>query len=132
MELDSLQCHFHIEDREKVRRSPYVRKVLQYDISSGFIEYDGYFYIEESDLPLTYILHLGEREKSPYKIEDDRYYYNYVFEHLLQIEIYRRESFEDTSVISDDIDEEGEPMRICFFPTNRERIWFRILKNMKV
>jgi hypothetical protein len=32
--------------------------------------------------------------------------------------------------ISEIDDEDGETMKVCFFPTNRIRLWFRVLEDM--
>jgi len=44
------------------------------------------------------------------------------------IEIYKRVKHEDTSRISEFEDEDG-PARICFFPTHKQTIYFRILST---
>jgi hypothetical protein len=39
--------------------------------------------------------------------------------------------YESTNEISEiDGDDGEEPMRVCFFPTNKMKIWFRILEDM--
>jgi hypothetical protein len=117
--MKPIECIFSNESL----RSPFVRKVHSYDISGGFLDYDGYFNSEKM-LPLECILNLYQFEEEPYKVEGFRSFYNYVFQEINRIEIYKHERFEDTSVFSE-ADEDG--LKYCFMPTHREKIWFRVL-----
>lgn len=42
------------------------------------------------------------------------------------IQIYKREKIQDTSVYST-IDDGDEELNVCFFPTHRQRLYFRVL-----
>ena len=46
------------------------------------------------------------------------------------IEIYRRVIHESTDKISE-IEDDGVPMSVCFFPTDKQTIYFRILETIK-
>ena len=118
-------CHFSIE---RIYGRPYIKEVIDYELNQdkteGSIEYNGYFYVGNGDLPLEY------REMYLYKTEltsgdDTGYRYRFVFNYKFRVEIYKHEQYEDMSQTYDD------PVkgRICLTPTNRERIWFRILEN---
>ena len=89
--------------------------------------FNGYFHAEDEKLPLQCTLCLSEAAKEPYKIENSVSYYKYLFHELYLIEIHRREFLEDTSEYSEEIDEDGTPMKICFFPTHHIKIWFRVI-----
>jgi hypothetical protein len=42
------------------------------------------------------------------------------------VEIYKKEMYESTNEKS--YIEEGVELEVCFFPTNRMKIWFRVLE----
>jgi hypothetical protein len=44
------------------------------------------------------------------------------------VEVYKKVIHENTDVISDIDDGDGENMKVCFFPTNRQTIYFRVLE----
>jgi hypothetical protein len=44
------------------------------------------------------------------------------------IEIYKKVIHENTDVISEIEDNNRDTMRVCFFPTNRQTIYFRVLE----
>lgn len=125
-------CRFLYEGQGK--RRPFIGTVLTHelnsDLSEGSLGYNGYFYVQDTDLPLSYTMSLYKTEKEP--IETDisgtttKYTYKYVFEYTFRVEVYRREQYEDTSQFGED-PEEGS---VCFFPTHREKIWFRILADL--
>jgi hypothetical protein len=123
------------------------------DGSGGSITFDGYYYIEEHAppypeddmvepwkrpnryhhwLPATLYLSMMRREKEPYTIEIDKdgfttYSYETLEKHVYKIEIYRRVIHECTDKYSKLDDSDGEEMSVCFFPTNKQTIYFRIL-----
>lgn len=123
LEMKPIQCSFSNESM----RSPFVKSVCSYDISGGILEYDGYFN-SENMLPLQCTMCLYQLEEKPYKVEGYRIFYNYVFETMYCIEIYKHDTLEDTSIFSDS---EEDRMRFCFMPTHREKIWFRVLDILK-
>ena len=44
------------------------------------------------------------------------------------VEIYKKVIHENTDIISEIDDADGEKANICFFPTNRQTIYFRVLE----
>ena len=55
--------------------------------------------------------------------------YEYGEKHFYKIEIFKRELYKSTDRYST-IEDDGEPMRVCFFPTNEQKIYFRILEEI--
>ena len=113
----TIQCQF-ISDKGFANKDPYVRELFSYNITEGFIEFDGFFRATDEEFPLTYQLYLSQEDASWKIISCENYL----------IEIYKREIIEDTSVISE-IDEDGEPMHICFCPTERMKLWFLVINK---
>lgn len=128
------------------------------DGKEGSIAFDGYYYVEnhgppypeDSDtslkpwekpqrytewLPKTAIMSMTLSEAKPYKVEGSesegwwREYYNELDKQLYKIEIYKKEVYESTDKISQIEDDDGEPMNVCFFPTNKMKIWFKVLED---
>lgn len=89
-------------------RVPYVKKLLSYHIGEfeGVLEYDGYFYVDDEDLPTRAELYISV--PGPDNVVT-----------VKTVEIYMREKFEDTSRYDDD--------GVCLFPTCKEKITFRVL-----
>ncbi len=111
-------------------RVPYVRELFRYecDGSGGMFEFNGYFYVEDHELPKKYELYHIKKETS----ETNQY-------NTFLIEIYKREEIEDTSVYTPtrkQLEERGEETTdddddwggICFFPTKRQVIYFRVIE----
>lgn len=137
----------------------YVRgqEAIEYmcDGREGFVHFDGYYYVEdtappypedldpdapyvrrrENHLPQTLYMQMKKREKEPSKEEYDelekytRISYNVLEEYMYKIEIYKRVIHESTDKYSK-IDDDGEPMTVCFFPTNRQTVYFRVLETI--
>jgi hypothetical protein len=146
---------------ENEHRVPYIRDKENvdyvFDGSDGSITFDGYFYVEdhappyaedeglkrwETDrhsewLPKKMFMHVQLREKEPWKTEvsEDRMstsvFYNTIEDNAYIIEVYRREKYECTDQISEIEDDDGTPMNVCFFPTMRQKIWFRVLEVVR-
>jgi uncharacterized protein YkvS len=129
--------------------------VYDCDGKEGSIEFNGYYYVEsgpppypeDSDttlkpwekpqrrsewLPKKCLMSMTYREKEPYKIVSDKkemcsyLYYNELKKDCYIIEIYKMEKYESTDEISQ-IEDGDEMMDVCFFPTNKMKIWFRVL-----
>jgi hypothetical protein len=107
------------------RVTPYMRKVFGYAIdgSEGTVEFDGHYYVSEPDSPrkgrslpkIEFLLVKKEGEER----ESDMYV----------VEVYRQEKLECTDVISTIDDDEGGEMSVCFFPTDHQRLYFRVLEK---
>jgi len=138
---------------------PYVSELYSYtcDGSEGIIEFDGYYrlndgeddvyksckslpskelFIEQilSDTP-KYVSRAPHPwqplELDPSHSSQNIEYVSYdiLEDNLYLIEVYRRETIECTNQISTIEDEDGEEMNVCFFPTDRQRIYFRVLET---
>ena len=131
----------------------------QCDGKEGFIHFDGYYYVEDHAPPypedenmkpwerpnrrshwLPKKLHLivTKREKEPEVKENSEtntttYHYKVIDQNFYFIEIYKREIHECTDRISKDVDldGDGELVDVCFFPTNRQTVYFRVLETLQ-
>ena len=105
----------------------YISELLEYNEKEGSIHFNGYYYVEDHAPPYPEV----EPWERPtrYNIWLPRVVIMSVYKDDYKeytIEIYKRIIHESTDKISE-IEEDGEPMRVCFFPTNRQTIYFRIL-----
>ena len=139
---DDERCLPYLGNEEKV--------VYKCDGTEGSIFFDGYYYVEDNPppypedeqitrfsrwLPKTLELYVRRRTTEPYKEEPSefggiRQFFNIVEEHAYIVEIYKRTIHENTDKISEIEDEDGEPMSVCFFPTNKQTIYFRVLETL--
>jgi len=110
------------------RHCPYVKELYLYDLTNGTMEYDGNFYITDEELPIKLRMWLHKLEKEPFQVVENTSYYHYEMNESYEIEIYKHEQREDTSVLSEITDEDGTPMSVCFFPSYRHKLWFTIQK----
>lgn len=113
------------------RRNPYIEQLIEYTISDiekeGIIQFDGYYYIEDDELPIRSFLMTYLREEKPYKIEGNSNWYRTLEEKFYEIEIYSREKIVNTSSYDEVDEEDGSKMKICYFPTHEQKIKFRII-----
>ncbi len=144
---------------ERCGGPPYVSELYSYtcDGSEGIIEFDGYYRLNDgegdyyksykslpskelfctrlvSDTPkyVTRALNPWQPlELDPSHSSQNIEYVSYdILEtNLYLIEVYRRETIECTNQISTIEDEDGEEMNVCFFPTDHQRIYFRVLET---
>lgn len=141
-------------------RTPYVRDgetvVYECDGKEGSISFNGYFYVEKGPppypddhlkpwerprrhsewLPKKVAMSLTKRDKEPYKVvkKSSTSWQEFHKEYekcFYVIEIYKMESYESTDEISQ-IEDFGEPLDVCFFPTNQMKIWFRVLEDIEM
>jgi hypothetical protein len=133
------------------------RSPIEYkcDGNEGSITFDGYFYVEDHPPPypedeglefrprrhahwlpkkqlLSVTLRETEEKETPtdisgtytitYKIFETRQYI---------VEVYKKVIHECTDQYGDlgEDWEDGTPMKVCFFPTNKQTLYFRILEN---
>jgi len=151
------QINFYNHDYETGTHGkiPYIcdQEPIEYfcDGKEGYIHFDGYYYVEnhappyleiEDDAlrPRRYDVWLPQKltmfaqlfEKEPYKVEGVDNVTTSCYKELecLQyiIEIYKKVIHENTDVISEIEDDEREKMNVCFFPTNRQTIYFRVIE----
>lgn len=117
-----MDCVFYSEVTEA--KVPYVKKLLNFDLEKRFIEYDGYFNVDDEVLPQKCLVFLSQCEDTPYKIENGVSFYKKIVDLSYEIEIYKREKFDNTNVYHYD---EDYKMKVCLFPSNHEKIWFRLI-----
>ena len=147
------QINFYDYETGTRGKIPYIcgQEPIEYfcDGKEGYIHFDGYYYVEnhappyledEAYRPRRYEVCLPQklkmitqlREKEPYKEEVvDNVTTSYYKElECLQyiIEVYKKVIHENTDVVSEIDDGCGENARACFFPTNRQTIYFRVLE----
>ena len=124
--------------KEELRLSPqnyqdkfiFVDTLFHYecDGSGGKFDFDGYYYLNDCDLPKHHNLFYRKTDEAGTVIVDQLYI----------VEVYRREEIADTSVYTPTrrqieargevtTDEDDEYGGICFFPTKRQVIYFRVI-----
>ena len=122
----------------------YVNNIPQEEITRE-MEYDGLTKYGNS-IPQKLGMYFYEQEEEPYLIEDVSSYkigdhifnggqishYNTIEEYAQEIEIYMIEYVKDTSVYSEEDDDDGGTMNVCFFPSKEQKIYFRVLKVVDI
>ncbi len=120
-------------------KTPYIRDgntvVYECNGKEGSIAFNGYFYIEDGPpenpkpwqssedwLPKKVCMTITRREDDA----DGKVLQSCVY----LVEIYKKEMYESTNEKSY-IEEEGIQVEVCFFPTNRMKIWFRVLEILE-
>lgn len=102
-------CRFHIRDLKDIKWNEFSM--------NGYIEFDGYFYIDEEEYASNpYIMVVHSKE-----------YINPSFYHRYGIIFEKRELIKDTSFPEDFSNDDPEE-NICFFPTEHQRLTFKIVK----
>jgi hypothetical protein len=92
---------------------PYIQQIFSHDFDAGLVEFDGYFYAKDEDLPVECLME----------------YSNETYRAFL-VDVIRFEKLEETSTYSEIEDEDGSMMRVCFFPTHHIKLWFRIKEEI--
>jgi hypothetical protein len=154
--MSTVEIFFRTIDNSSV---PYIvdQETTEYvcDGKEGSVCFDGYYYVEdhappypEDDalqpwkrprrndewLPKILKMYMKRYEKEPRRTEVSEkgvtsLFYHTLEEHFYTIEIYKRTTHASTDRISEEEDEHGLPMSICFFPTNKQTIYFRVLET---
>lgn len=125
------QFHFYSNDH----RNPYIQELIEYNISEGggYIHYDGYYYVNNEEFPKRLFFITTLRDEIPYeeKRTDTDYSckYKIIEEDFYEIEIYDRIKIKNTSEFSEMEDEDGSTMRVCFYPTDEQKIMFKIINK---
>jgi hypothetical protein len=147
------QVYFYGCEKGTHQKTPYIRgqEPIEYfcDGKEGYIHFDGYYYVEnhappylEDDavgpcrcnawLPQKLIMfsRLFEKESCEVEVVDNvtKSYFKEVESVQYTVEIYKKVIHENTDIISEIDDADGEKANICFFPTNRQTIYFRVLE----
>lgn len=155
--MTTRQITFYGYEKGSHRQKPYIcgQEPIEYfcDGKEGYIHFNGYYYVEnhappyleddildifdrpcryDSWLPQKLIMIVQLCEKEPYKVETadniTKSYYSEVERFQYIVEIYRKEIHENTDVISDIEGGDGENRMVCFFPMNRQTIYFRVVE----
>jgi len=107
------------------------------DGQTGFIEFNGYFYYSIGDESndryekvknaVLCVCNIHDRENIlPPRPDSER-----LCDTFWEIEFTHREILKNTDSISQIEDQDGSVMDVCFFPTNYQRIHFKILREIK-
>ena len=157
--MTTLEINFTPTNSEQSCRMPYIREdPIDYkcDGVDGHLTFNGYYYVEDhappypedAELPVwmrerhsTWLpqivkMHALLRETEPEWVERNtveiwtRYHYKTLEENTYLVEIYKRVKHECTNAYSNDVDSDGDEMRICFFPTDKQTIYFRVLEKL--
>jgi hypothetical protein len=135
----------------KTMLTPYIQELISYDLSGteGCIHFNGYYYVinaEEHDplyyrdpssiLPQKMYMLFKKHSKEPCRIEDvsggwKRARYEMEEERFYYIECHKKVELENTSVYGPVLEENGVILNVCFFPTARQRLYFRVLKVLE-
>lgn len=128
------------------RRTPYIQELIRYenDGVEGFIEFNGYYYVYDGTedeytkqtfryaddcLPQRMLMDVIVQEKEPYHRYRNTSWFRPVSHDQYEVEFYKRTKIKCTDQISEIEDEEGEPMKVCFFPTDEQQLYFRVIKK---
>ena len=118
----------------KDRRDPYIEKVIEYNVSDteGIIHFDGYYYVLNEEFPKRVFFNTHLREAEPYEEETSseghRAKYRILEDKYYEIEIYDRIKMANTSSYDEVDDEDGLKMRICYFPTHEQKLYFKVIR----
>jgi hypothetical protein len=111
-------------------RIPYVQEIIALTIDKdammGVLHFDGYYYVDDTELPRKARLVYTRPEAEPYEVEGGCMKYRYADIFDAEVEITKREKIENTNTYSP-VEDDGEEMNICFFPTDIQKIYFTIL-----
>ncbi len=116
------------------RRDPYVQHLIDFQINDkeGFIHFDGYYYVMNEEFPKHIFFNTTVREEKPYEEKQTEYGYECKYrtieDSFYEVEIYDRVKIENTSSY-DEVDEDGQKMRICYFPTHEQKIFFKVINT---
>ena len=152
--MTTRQINFYDYEERTSRQTPYIcnQEPIEYfcDGKEGYIHFDGYYYVENHAPPyledealgarrydvwlpqkLTMFVQLFEKEAYKAEIVDNmttRIYHKELECLQYIVEIYKKVIHENTDVISEIEEEDGEKMNVCFFQTNRQTIYFRVIE----
>ncbi len=116
------------------RRDPYIQHLIEFkvDETEGYIHFDGYYYVMNEEFPKRVFFNTTVREEKPYEEKQTEYgyecKYRTVEDSFYEVEIYDRVKIENTSSY-DEVDEDGQKMRICYFPTHEQKIFFKVINT---
>lgn len=112
-------------------REPYIQEFIDYtlDGANGYIHFNGYYYVPDEEFPKRIFFITGLNEV----VASEEGYTKYELQdaHMYEVDIFKRDIVRKTDQISEIEDEDGTPMRVCFFPTNEQKLHFRVLNEFK-
>ncbi len=125
------ECNIYfLYSNSRSQIQPWIKRLFAYEVegSEGMIEFDGHYYVSDEEFPTKLLMSFSLKEKEGFTKEDHpgSIFYNIIRKDDLLIEVHRREKIECTDKISKIIDQGGEEMDVCFFPTDRQKIYFHI------
>ena len=148
--------HVKIEDWP-----PYImgQKPIAYecDGKEGYITFNGTYHVENHPppypedealsrwerprryteyLPKTHFLSVKKRESDPYRVDVSanvtRNHYRIFEESLYMVEVYKKVIHECTDHYGPvDLEGDGEFTQVCFTPTNKQTVYFRVLETIE-
>jgi hypothetical protein len=145
---ETIETFIHFTTKS-TRRYPYIKDLFNYSIdltlNEGTVEFDGYYYVHDEEpkneyerqysevLPTRLLMDVivMDAEAKPVPGKPGSYTQETISANQYYVEIYKREYIKNTDVTSIIEDDDGEEMRVCFFPTDHQRLHFRILKEVK-
>jgi hypothetical protein len=123
------QCDIYFMMSNPQIREPYILKLFGYETDGheGIIDFDGRNTIKEEGLPIKLLMLVTIKDRTGFTKENSNsIFYNLNKQDELFIEIYKKEIICCTDRISTIEDEDGEEMNVCFTPTDRQKLYFRV------
>lgn len=132
--------HFDIIAPKGGHVTLYIGELFDYKVVDqiGYIEFDGYLYYDlgnetKYDRKLSNVL-LMVHETSKTGVQDTENacvtHYACLSNHLYEVELTHRDILKNTDKLSTIEEDDGTEMDVCFFPTNHQRIHFKILREI--
>jgi hypothetical protein len=128
---------------------PHMLEVYDYacDGERGEVEFNGYYtihdasegYDPEISMPKeAHLLVTKYHDEEPRRWTDPADVSGFVTSHtelhrdryIYRVLIERRVKLQNTNSWSEDVDDDGNVYTVCYFPTDRQRIWFRVLETI--
>jgi hypothetical protein len=115
----------------KEHRNPYIQELYEFNIleTEGFIYFNGYYYVLDNELPRRLFINTYVREKEPYEDNGHQTSYKIIENDFYEVDVYKIEKIENTNNYSELDDEDGSTMTVCFFPTDKQKIYFKIINK---
>lgn len=121
----------------KERRDPYIQHLIDFCIfdNEGYIHFDGYYYVMNEEFPTRVFFNTTVREEKPYEEKQTEYGYECKYrtieDEFYEIEVYDRVKIENTSSYDEVEEDDGSKMRICYFPTYEQKIFFKVINKFE-
>ncbi len=148
---------YDIEFCPSIDGRPYIQTVYDYtcDGEHGSLEFNGYYYVDDENesrfdrkLPKEEILRVKRTLDVPtrtWRCQEESFLTDYsgkkplvemeyteytVDKFVYKVLVERREKIQNTDVYSTVEDGDEGEMEVCFFPTDHQRIFFRVLETL--